>query len=50
MSLVESDAFRAFVYELDPRYIFRPRKSLSNDLIVARYTKTKDNIKEALAQ
>ena len=50
MSLVESDALRAFVHEPDPRYILPSRKSLSNDLIVVSYTKTKDTIKDTLVQ
>jgi len=49
MSLVESDALRAFVHEPDPRYILPSRKSLSNDLIVVSNTK-QDTIKDTLIQ
>jgi len=38
---VETEAFRAFVRELDPRYVLPTRQSLSHKLIPAKYEETK---------
>lgn len=50
LSLVESSAFKAFVHELDPRYLLPTRQALSHKLIPESYDRTKTKLKTSLTQ
>ena len=48
--LIESEAFKAFVHELDPRYRLPTRQALSATLVPEKYDKVKSEIKAGLSQ
>jgi len=48
-NLAESPHFKAFVHELDPRYVLPSRRSLSDTLIPARYNETVSDMQASLA-
>jgi len=49
-SLVDSDAFREFVHELDPRYRIPDRHALSERLVLQRYETVKSDIQASLSK
>ena len=48
-NIVESESFKAFVHELDPRYVLPTRQALSATLIPSTYEKTKNELQISLA-
>jgi len=48
-NLVESPHFKAFVNELDPRYVLPTRRCLSDTLIPARYNETMTEMQASIA-
>jgi len=50
LRLVETESFKAFIRELDPRYNLPTRQSLSQVLIPTKYDETKAQLQESIDQ
>ena len=49
-SLVESESFKAFVKELDPRYVLPSWHALSARMVPEKYDQVKASVKDSMAQ